>query len=361
MTLFPNSQAVVIGLPPTFNIHGELISARTIRLATAFAHMTGWDMLSDSISRSSATKYLFTGPSFFQTEPNVLFAWLKLCEQGKSHAAMYSESAMTFHPKVLIVEGSHSFAIVGSGNLSRGGLQGNVECGVYTNDSATVAELCHWFDKLFQRSPCLTPEGVLDYKRKWDKLQAAAKKLREEQAEAENEFVNATRRFFWHNIGNDSNKRDAWAKILEDHGCDLWWNYLVSNGQISASYENKPKDRGENVLRGYEAGDVVIAYASKCGAIGWGVVEKPVYEYVPRDHDAFSETGFHLHRLNGIKWQSCSPTLTSAIPAKELNEKFELKHPRLTKSMVPCEKAHALIAELDRRFGSRPVGDGGQG
>src|ERR1017187_2087023 len=109
MTLFPNSQAVVIGLPPTFNIHGELISARTIRLATAFAHMTGWDMLSDSISRSSATKYLFTGPSFFQTEPNVLFAWLKLCEQGKSHAAMYSESAMTFHPKVLIVEGSHSF------------------------------------------------------------------------------------------------------------------------------------------------------------------------------------------------------------------------------------------------------------
>jgi HKD family nuclease len=187
MTLFPDSNAVVIGLPPNFDICKELVSARTIRLATAFAHKSGWVMLSDSISRSPATKYLFTGPSFFQTEPYVLSAWLNLCKQGKAHAAMYSGGVMTFHPKVLIVEGSKSFAIVGSGNLSQGGLRDNVECGVYIKDSATVGEL--WFDELFRDATPLTDEGVVDYKRKWDKLQAAAKKLRIEQAEAENEFV----------------------------------------------------------------------------------------------------------------------------------------------------------------------------
>jgi predicted restriction endonuclease len=98
---------------------------------------------------------------------------------------------------------------------------------------------------------------------------------------------------------------------------------------------------------------VVIAYASKCGAVGWGVVEKPVYEYVQRDHDVFSETGFHLHRLNGIKWQSCSPTLRNAVSTTEMRERFGLHFPIQTKSMVPREKAQALMALLDRMFSSR--------
>jgi HNH endonuclease len=178
-------------------------------------------------------------------------------------------------------------------------------------------------------------------------------KLKSNHQAALQAMQNDTRRFFWHNIGNNSNIKYAWATFLEDHGYDRWWNYLVSNGQLSASFDNEPGDRGEIILGGYEAGDVVIAYASECGAIGWGIVVKPVYEYVQRDHDEFSKSGFHRHRLNGIKWQSCSPTLRNAVSATEMRERFGLHFPIQTKSMVPREKAQALIAVLDHKFGSR--------
>jgi len=78
MSLFPNSRAVVIGLPPSFDIRLELASAKTIRLATAFAHWAGWQMLSDAILACEGEKSLMAGSSFFQTEPKVLREWLEL-------------------------------------------------------------------------------------------------------------------------------------------------------------------------------------------------------------------------------------------------------------------------------------------
>jgi hypothetical protein len=130
------------------------------------------------------------------------------------------------------------------------------------------------------------------------------------------------------------------------------FDVTTEDGQVSASYDNQPGGRGEKLLRGYRAGDAIIAYASKCGVIGWGIVEEPEYEYVPENHDEFSETGFHRHRLRGIKWQSCSSTLKDAIPVKELNEIFGLKHPIQTKSRISADKAEALILEITRRFGA---------
>jgi HKD family nuclease len=188
MSLFPDSTAVVMNLPQSFVLQDELRSARTIRLATAFAKMTGWQLLSDSIRESRATKYFLAGSSFFLTQPEVLFCWLTLCKQDNVHAALHSESSTTFHPKVLIVEGESPFAIIGSGNLSRGGLKDNIECGLYTDDEFIVRELCRWFDDLFTHCPALTEGTVLDYKRKWAQLRKAAQQLRKEQEQVEKEF-----------------------------------------------------------------------------------------------------------------------------------------------------------------------------
>ena len=189
MSLFPESTAVVMNLPESFRLEDELHSAQTIRLGTAFAHMTGWKMLSDSIYQSKATKYFLAGSSFFLTQPEVLSCWLKLCKEDKVHAALYSgKSTTTFHPKVLIVEGNSSFAIVGSGNLSRGGLKDNIECGLYTDDEFVVTQLSRWFDDLFARSARLTEATVLDYKHRWKKLHAKAVQLRQAQEALETEF-----------------------------------------------------------------------------------------------------------------------------------------------------------------------------
>ena len=43
MTLFGNGNAVVLNLPQSFDINYARRSAKSIRLATAFAHMTGWN------------------------------------------------------------------------------------------------------------------------------------------------------------------------------------------------------------------------------------------------------------------------------------------------------------------------------
>jgi phosphatidylserine/phosphatidylglycerophosphate/cardiolipin synthase-like enzyme len=150
--------------------------------------MTGWQMLSDSIRQSQATKYFLAGSNFFLTQPEVLSCWLKLCKPDKVYAALHRGKGSTFHPKVLIVEGKSSFAIVGSGNLSRGGLKDNVECGLYTDDEFIVSELRRWFDDLFADSPPLTESAVLDYKKKWKRLRVMTAKLREEQEAIEKEF-----------------------------------------------------------------------------------------------------------------------------------------------------------------------------
>ena len=133
MTLFPNGRAVVIGTSQTFDFLSAIKSANSIRLATAFAHKTGWDILAPAIAESKADKFLLAGASFFQTEPSVLWKWLDISKSGKAKAALHTEKGVTFHPKVLLVEGKNTFAIVGSGNLSQGGLIDNVECGIFVD------------------------------------------------------------------------------------------------------------------------------------------------------------------------------------------------------------------------------------
>jgi hypothetical protein len=69
---------------------------------------------------------------------------------------------------VLIVKSGDkqaSFGIVGSGNLSQGGLQDNVECGIYFEDQNLIAQLQGWFEAQFTRANRITAEGISAYSR----------------------------------------------------------------------------------------------------------------------------------------------------------------------------------------------------
>jgi hypothetical protein len=119
----------------------------------------------------------------------VLWEWLRLSKSSNARAALHTQSGITFHPKVLLVEGTYSFAIVGSGNLSRGGLIDNVECGVFVDSLPMLNELRTWFDDLFRTAELLRDAIVLDYEKKWRLLRKSAIDLRNQQKGLEAEFA----------------------------------------------------------------------------------------------------------------------------------------------------------------------------
>lgn len=181
--------ASVIGLPRSLNLDRELSRAIEIRLATAFAHWSGWDLLRHSIEGASGSVKLLTGLAFCQTEPKVLQDWWKLAQAGRVHARLFADKAITFHPKVLIVKTpSREFAVIGSGNLSAGGLLHNVECSYFVTASRDLKEVKGWFDFLFgddSRTKDLNDSDIRRYRPLHEKAKAANRSVQGLQVEAE--------------------------------------------------------------------------------------------------------------------------------------------------------------------------------
>jgi HKD family nuclease len=179
--------AAVIGLPPDFELFKSLRESASIRLATAFAHASGWNLISAPILASKGTVHVLAGLHFFQTEPPLLSKWLKetQAENFKCKVVTTHHSKWTFHPKVLIVQGSSGvdFAVVGSGNLSAGGLRGNVECSLFTDNPRLISGLVKWFDHVYENfAERLDEQIIRKYTPLYAKFRPRAKKLGREQS-----------------------------------------------------------------------------------------------------------------------------------------------------------------------------------
>jgi hypothetical protein len=143
------------------------------------------------------------------------------------------------------------------------------------------------------------------------------------------------RGYYWHNIGEPS---------------DAWWNYLKRARQIPASWQNKPGDKGERLLRSYVKGDVVFAYASGYGAIGWGEVSREDgYKLVPKGSPD-DKLGWNRHRLD-VAWRSVAPKLEKGVPAGIVERKLGIYHPVGTRAWIALEKAEQLQEMLNENFG----------
>lgn len=152
--------------------------------------------------------------------------------------------------------------------------------------------------------------------------------------------------FYWHNIAHSplgSSPQDIEAE-------NQWWHHHWSEGMVSASFTNEPGDAGDNLLNSYIPEDTVVAYASEYGAIGWGIVQSPNYQLVKPEYDRFSASGLFRHRLKGIQWMQVATSVSDAISARELKEKFGLSHPIQTKSRIRRDQAEDLIREMKTRF-----------
>jgi HKD family nuclease len=170
-TLFrrASGEAHVAGLPVGFDIGEELSRADSVHLATAYGHMSGWKLVKDGVLGCRGRVYLLTGLNHDLTEPRLLADWLAAAREDVALARVFDCSGLYFHPKVLLVNAESSnrqklrFAIVGSGNLSKGGLLANVECSAYIDRSDSLSQLKSWFDHLFCVATPITKDLIAEY------------------------------------------------------------------------------------------------------------------------------------------------------------------------------------------------------
>lgn len=187
--LLGEGMAAVIGMPQGFDLASRLSESPHIRLATAFAHPSGWNLISDSIAACRGQVHIVAGLHFFQTEPKLLRVWLRRSYQsdkfGCKVVTKTKGSRWTFHPKVLIVSGKQSsdFAVVGSGNLSAGGLRDNVECSLFTRDPELISDLAGWFDEVSETLAIKLEEPVIrNYEPLYKKYQMRLRKLTQQES-----------------------------------------------------------------------------------------------------------------------------------------------------------------------------------
>lgn len=280
-TLLGKGSAAVLGLPKNFSLVAALQGAREIRLATAFAHRSGWNRFKDVITNARAKVSLLTGLDCFQTEPQLLKDWLRLKSAASDRVEAHLASNETFfHPKVFVVtfDGSQQdFTVVGSGNLSLGGLRTNTECGLFIDNAALVKEVTDWFDAEFRIGLPLTSELIAVYERDYKKNRkkraaltkehaATSKKLKlvgEATMDSWNEAVKAAQSYFRTEAFKKSYaSRQAGAKRIVaalrapvfDFGRDGWREFysIGSLGKLDERYRDKVwkhQKRLKNALR----------------------------------------------------------------------------------------------------------------
>jgi HKD family nuclease len=125
------------------------------------------------------------------TDPEAIEALLKLQEQYADRMTIRrfaSGSSQIFHPKVWIFSfrSGPGAAIVGSSNLTLGGLNSNLEANVLVTDRGVVSELEGFFDELFEggRAKHIDTMWLDSYRDLWKQQRAARMKLDRLQTKA---------------------------------------------------------------------------------------------------------------------------------------------------------------------------------
>jgi HKD family nuclease len=193
-TVLGDGQAFVAGLPTGFDLHVAIRGAKKIRLATAFAQVRGWQHFSQAIKSGTGSVSLLSGGWLFFTAPDVLWEWHSMSLLDHRIEAKLASDATCFHPKVLVVEagaGQRDFAIVGSGNLSEGGLRDNTECSLYTENAALIRELSDWFESQFDLALDLRPGVIRKYERAYETNRRRMKVIEKDQERVRREMVTA--------------------------------------------------------------------------------------------------------------------------------------------------------------------------
>jgi len=332
--LFPDSKAAVIGLPPKFTILGELEHADSIRLATAFGHMSGWAKLEPAITKCKGSVHLITGLDFFQTEPALLRRWNRASVNPRFRPRLMTSDSGIFHPKVLIVScPSKNFALVGSGNLSDGGLRTNIECFVYTDDEADVRHLSKWFDGLFSRGQDFGEDEIRQYELKYKGVHRAISKIRRQQRALEStlknrhaviqasrqQTLNQPKRYWVIADGDDGDQWDDFYRegIIRITGRkalrDL--HQYGSPTEVALALKEKWRDEFQSESPAFKArlcynfahevavGDGIFVRHGLRTVLGFGIAEQPTQTAGTKSSPYFFDRGHRFPHALKVHWE----------------------------------------------------------
>ncbi|WP_051243242.1 phospholipase D-like domain-containing protein [Azohydromonas australica] len=151
-------------------------SAERFDCMIAFAKESGFSTIIEKLRKAlerGITARCVIGLSFHQTEPSVLAQLLSLSSQHDLTLYIsHPESSVTFHPKVYCFRGKTSSRIViGSANLTNGGLRTNHESSIFIEDSAgsIAKEISSQIDRLISSNAIIEArqEELEAYKKKY--------------------------------------------------------------------------------------------------------------------------------------------------------------------------------------------------
>ncbi|MBN1537148.1 MAG: hypothetical protein JW908_10490 [Anaerolineales bacterium] len=150
-------------------INEEFVTAHDVRFAVAFLKQSGLQLIESSlnncINNGNSVEFI-VGLDFRTTEAMPLKNLLKKAENTeKFHLYCYSDPSddvETFHPKLYLFRNKNRLrAIVGSSNITRGGLQDNVELNVVLDFADSHSEEAQPFYDFYSRvkykSTCFIP------------------------------------------------------------------------------------------------------------------------------------------------------------------------------------------------------------
>lgn len=151
-----------------------LSGSKRMECIVAFAKSSGFKFLQKNLKKALAEGLearFAIGLSFFLTEPKLLRDLMRLGH--KSRLSLYvSNTRETFHPKIYALSNSgHCSVLIGSANLTCGGLVGNYEASALIDDpeGKTMESVSHYIDTLIANKVLVRAsiEGIDKYEHEY--------------------------------------------------------------------------------------------------------------------------------------------------------------------------------------------------
>lgn len=168
--------------------------AEEITICTAFLKYSGLKSLLELINKKETKTIFFVGTNFYQTEPSAL---KQLFNYGHT-IYLNREKSPTFHPKIFLFRTKNEIKLfIGSANLTRGGLETNIETSIECNTTTDsllhtdLLEQLHYFKTKSKRIETL--ETILDYEKRY-KVYKEKHQIADKEFEKEEEKINEEER-----------------------------------------------------------------------------------------------------------------------------------------------------------------------
>jgi HKD family nuclease len=158
-----------------------------ILIAVAFLKVSGLNEIIDSLTKAVKNGVrikIIAGQNFAQTEPKALRTLFELFKASNSEIRLAKFSnTETFHPKIFIFKnGDKALIMVGSANLTNGGLVNNYECSLLfkgdIKDELCIRTIKYFEDDLIEFSDKLDLVLLSRYERYFNELKPLRDKLK---------------------------------------------------------------------------------------------------------------------------------------------------------------------------------------